>query len=204
MESIRFASFNSSLNRDGEGELINDLSTPDNEQAQTVAEIIQRNNPDVLLINEFDYDPAGEAAQLFQDHYLSIPQREDLAAVNYPYVYLAPSNTGIASGFDFDNNGEIVTTPGEPGYGNDAFGFGNFPGQFAMVLLSKYPIVENQARTFQIFLWQDMPGALLPDDPATPKPDDWYSEEELGNTVKLYEVKTQGALDVITEDVALP
>lgn len=172
MESLRFASFNASLNRNAEGELITDLSTPDNEQAQTVAEIIQRNDPDVLLINEFDFDENGEAAQLFQENYLSVAQADGLDAVSYPYVYLAPSNTGIPSGFDFDNNGEI-------GGGNDAFGFGNFPGQFAMVLFSKYPIVEEEVRTFQTFLWKDMPGALLPDDPETPEPDDWYSEEEL-------------------------
>jgi hypothetical protein len=65
-ESIRFATFNASLNRNNEGQLITDLSTPNNTQAKTVAEIIQRNNPDVLLVNEFDYVPNGTAARLFQ------------------------------------------------------------------------------------------------------------------------------------------
>jgi hypothetical protein len=65
------------------------------------------------------------------------------------------------------------------GGGNDAFGFGAFPGQFGMVVYSRYPIEAKQARTFQNFLWQDMPGALLPDDPATPAPADWYSPDEL-------------------------
>ncbi|MGJ3252244.1 MAG: phytase [Elainellaceae cyanobacterium] len=177
-DSVRFASFNASLNRSSEGELIDDLSTPDNEQAQTIAEIIQRNAPDVVLINEFDFDEDGTAARLFQDNYLSVSQN-GVDPIEYPYVYLAPSNTGIASGFDLDNNGEIVTTPGAPGYGNDAFGFGNFPGQFAMVVYSQHPIVEDEIRTFQTFLWQDMPGALLPDDPSTPEPADWYSPDEL-------------------------
>ena len=54
--NVRFATFNASLNRSNAGEVITDLSTPDNEQAKAVAEIIQRNNPDVLLLNEFDYD----------------------------------------------------------------------------------------------------------------------------------------------------
>ena len=175
---VRFASFNVSLFRDSEGELIEDLSTPDNSQGQAVAEIIQRVNPDVLLLNEFDYDPNGEAAQLFQENYLSVSQN-GIDPVDYPYVYLAPSNTGIASGFDFDNNGEAVTELGSREYGNDAYGFGVFPGQYAMVLYSKYPIVEDQVRTFQTFLWQDMPEALLPDAPNTPEPNDWYSEAEL-------------------------
>ncbi|OYD91983.1 phytase [Nostoc sp. 'Peltigera membranacea cyanobiont' 210A] len=174
--TIRFSQFNASLNRNAEGQLVSDLSTPDNAQAKAVAEIIQRNNPDVLLINEFDYSP--EAVQLFRQNYLAVSQNST-TPVDYPYFYIAPSNTGIASGFDLNNNGTAVTTPGESGYGDDAFGFGNFPGQYGMLLLSKYPIDTANIRTFQNFLWKDMPNALLPDDPTTPQPNDWYSQEEL-------------------------
>jgi phosphodiesterase/alkaline phosphatase D-like protein len=170
-QKARFASFNASLNRFNEGELIADLSTPDDPQAQAVAEIIQRVNPDVLLINEFDFDNNGEALQLFQENYLSVSQN-GLDPVEYPFFFLAPSNTGIPADFDLNNDGMI----GGP---DDAFGFGFFPGQFGMVLLSKYPILEEEARTFQEFLWQDMPDAMLPDNPETPEPQDWYSEEEL-------------------------
>jgi hypothetical protein len=42
-----------------------------------------------------------------------------------------------------------------------------------------YPIDYDAIRTFQNFLWKDMPGALLPDDPATSEAADWYSTEEL-------------------------
>ncbi|MEH2260069.1 phytase [Nostoc sp.] len=174
--TIRFSQFNASLNRNAEGQLVSDLSTPDNAQAKAVAEIIQRNNPDVLLINEFDYSP--EAVQLFRQNYLAVSQN-GTTPVDYPYFYIAPSNTGIASGFDLNNNGTAVTTPGAAGYGDDTFGFGNFPGQYGMLLLSKYPIDTANIRTFQNFLWKDMPNALLPDEPTTPQPNDWYSEEEL-------------------------
>jgi 3-phytase len=174
--TIRFSQFNASLNRNAEGQLVSDLSTPDNTQAKAVAEIIQRNNPDVLLINEFDYSP--EAVQLFKQNYLGVSQN-GATPVDYPYFYIAPSNTGIASGFDLNNNGTVVTTPGAAGYGDDALGFGNFPGQYGMLLLSKYPIDTANIRTFQNFLWKDMPNALLPDDPTTPQANDWYSEQEL-------------------------
>ena len=70
--SARFATFNASLNRATEGELVADLSTPDDVQAQAVAEVIQRVRPDVLLINEFDFDAQGLAARLFQRNYLSV------------------------------------------------------------------------------------------------------------------------------------
>ncbi|MEV0396900.1 endonuclease/exonuclease/phosphatase family protein [Polymorphospora rubra] len=175
-EDVRFATFNASLNRSAAGTLRADLSTPGNAQARTIAEIVQRNRPDVLLINEFDYDPV--AARLFQDNYLSVGQN-GAKPVSYPYRFIAPSNTGIASGFDLNNNGQVVTQPGTPGYGDDALGFGDFPGQYGMVVYSQYPIDLRGARTFQNFLWKDMPGALLPDDPATPAPADWYSPEEL-------------------------
>jgi hypothetical protein len=173
---VRFATFNASLNRFNAGDLISDLSTPGNVQAATVAEIIQRTRPEVLLINEFDYDDQGGsndslAAQLFQENYLSVSQN-GADPIDYPYRFVAPSNTGIPSGFDLDNFGGV----GGP---NDAFGFGFFPGQYGMAVFSMHPIDYENVRTFQLFLWKDMPGALLPDDPNTPEPADWYSPEEL-------------------------
>ena len=177
--TIRFSLFNASLNRNAEGELITDLSTPNNAQAASVAEIIQRTNADVQLINEFDYfaeDPL-KAVELFQQNYLGVSQN-GATPVEYPYVYIAPSNTGIASGFDLDNDGKVVTNPGEAGYGNDALGFGNFPGQFGMLLLSKYPIDTANVRTFQNFLWKDMPDSLLPTISTPGSETPWYSPEE--------------------------
>jgi len=168
---VRFATFNASLNRNSAGQLIQDLSTPNNAQAKTVAEIIQRNSPDVLLINEFDFDAGHEALRLFQDNYLSVEQN-GARSINYKYSYTAPSNTGIPSGFDLNNDGSI----GGP---DDAFGFGFFPGQFGMAVYSRFPIDVDAIRTFQNFLWADMPGARLPDNLSTPAPNDWFSPAEL-------------------------
>ncbi|TDN92310.1 endonuclease/exonuclease/phosphatase family protein [Microbacterium sp. BK668] len=170
-EPIRVATFNLSLNRAVEGELVDDLSTGDDAQARTVAEIIQRADPDVILLNEFDYVGGGAAVDLFRDNYLEVAQG-GADPIEFPYAFVAPSNTGEPSGFDLNNNGVI-------GGGDDAFGFGAFPGQYGMVVLSKLPIDVDEVRTFQSFLWKDMPGALLPDDPATAAPADWYSPEEL-------------------------
>ena len=174
---MRFATFNASLNRGAEGQLSTDLSTPDNAQAATVAQIIQRTRPDVLLINEFDFDAQGTALRLFQDNYLSGSQG-GAQPITYRHRFTAPSNTGISSGFDLNNNGQTVTQPGAPGYGDDSLGFGAFPGQFGMAVYSRYPIDPDKVRTFQHFLWKDMPGALLPDDAATSTPNDWYSPTE--------------------------
>lgn len=170
-EPVRFATFNASLNRFNLGDLAAELSVPGSAQPDVIAEIVQRARPDVLLINEFDFDAGNVALDGFHDNYLLIAHG-DADPIEYPYRFTAPSNTGIPSDFDLDNNGSV----GGPG---DAYGFGFFPGQFGMAVYSKYPIDFANVRTFQNFLWKDMPGALLPDDPAFPGPADWYSAAEL-------------------------
>ncbi len=169
--TVRFATFNASLNRASAGQALAEISSPGNDQADAVAEIIQRVRPDVLLINEFDYYPNNQLATAFQENYLDVAHN-GAAPIDYPYVFVAPSNTGEPSGHDLDNNGSV----GGP---NDAYGFGFFPGQFGMAVFSRHPIDLDAVRTFQTFLWQDMPGALLPDNPATTAPADWYSQAEL-------------------------
>jgi len=170
-DSVRFATFNASLNRFSAGNLATELAAPGSAQPDTVAEIIQRVRPEVVLINEFDFDAGGVAAAGFQDNYLSVAHG-DADPIVYPYRFVAPSNTGIFSGFDLDNSGAAGDfVP------NDSFGFGFFPGQFGMVVYSMYPIDSDNIRTFQLFLWRDMPGALLPIDPSTAQ--SWYSDEEL-------------------------
>ncbi len=158
-EPVRFATFNASLNRNNLGDLAAELAEPGSPQPAAVAEIIQRNRPEVLLINEFDFDPV--ALEHFQENYLGVSQNGE-EPIHYEYSFIAPSNTGVQSGVDLDGDGNT----GGP---NDAFGFGFFPGQFGMVVLSQHRIVEHKIRTFQNFLWKDMPDNLLPTD--------FYSED---------------------------
>ena len=133
--SVRFATYNASLNRSTEGQLVADLSIPANAQAGAVAEVIQRTRPDVLLVNEFDFDAGHVALRLFQDNYLSV-SRNGSTPISYPYAYTAPVNTGVPSGFDLNNDGVV----GGP---DDAYGFGFFPGQFGMAVYSRFPIDED-------------------------------------------------------------
>jgi endonuclease/exonuclease/phosphatase family metal-dependent hydrolase len=148
------------------------------QQIKNIAEIIQRVNPDIILLNEFDNQENNENNQhqslkKFITHYLNTNQNGQ-NAINYPYFYQGPVNTGVNSGFDLDGNGKKGVLPG------DGFGYGHFPGHFGMALLSKYPINVENVRTFQYFKWQDMPNALKPIDPITSKP--WFSEEAWQNS----------------------
>jgi len=181
-EPVRFASFNASLNRFNAGDLAAELSSPGSPQPDVIAEIIQRTRPAVLLINEFDYDAGNVALDGFQENYLAVPHGT-AEAISYPYRYAAPSNTGVPSGRDLDKNGNI----GGPG---DAFGFGFFEGQYAFAVYSMYPIDTSGVRTFQEFLWKDMPGALLPVDPNTGE--SFYDDGDL----EIFRLSSKNHVDV--------
>jgi len=157
--TIRVATYNTSLYRDADGQLIRDLEGGTNVQARRIAEVIQRVRPDIMLINEFDYDADGRAAELFITKYLAVGQN-GCESIEFTHRFIAPVNTGRPSGRDLNKDGKL----GGPA---DAIGFGRHEGQYGMLLLSKFPIDQEQARTFQNFLWRDMPGALLPVDPQT-------------------------------------
>lgn len=170
MPPVRIATYNVSLHADTAGGLVNRLGKGDL-NARRVAAVIQHVRPDVILLNEFDYDAAGRAADLFQHHYLEQSQLGQ-AAIIYPYRYFAPVNTGIASGFDLDRDGAL----GKKGraYGNDAWGFGLYPGQYGMLLLSRFPIDVTRVRSFRSLKWSAMPGATPPLQPGSTL--GWYTE----------------------------
>ncbi len=162
-EPVRFATFNASLNRGSAGALGAELAVPGSAQPDVIAEIIQRTRPEVLLINEFDFDP--QALEDFKTNYLQVAHG-DADPIYYDYSFIAPSNTGVFSGFDYDNSGAAGDFAP-----NDSYGFGFFPGQFGMAVLSMHPIDYDSIRTFQLFKWKDMPGALLPELDGVP----WYT-----------------------------
>ena len=170
--ALRVATYNTSLNDDRAGGLIARLEAGD-ANARKVAAVLQRVRPDIVLLNEFDFDPQYRAADLFQQRYLAVPQTGGGDALTYPYRYLAPVNTGVPSGFDLDRNGRIGGDGRDAG--NDAWGFGLHPGQYGMLLLSRYPIDTADVRTFRNFLWKNLPDARAPSDPRTGAP--WYSAE---------------------------
>ena len=160
--TVRFASFNVAMNRRNAGDLKNELTSGESAKTQKIAEIIQRVRPDVLLINEFDYDEAGEGLKAFQEKFLDVSQN-DQKPIEYPHVYFGPVNTGEDSGIDLNLDGRHLMP-------RDGFGFGYFPGQYALAVLSKYPMDREKVRTFQRFLWKDMPDAKLPIDTASKQP----------------------------------
>lgn len=176
---IRVATYNTSLYSDEDGGLVRELEGG-SAHARKIAAVLQRVRPDLVLLNEFDYDDAHHAADLFQQGYLEVSQAAGGAPLRYPYRYLAPVNTGVPSGLDLDGNGEA----GGSGRarGNDAWGYGLHPGQYGMLVLSKYPIETAHARTFQLLRWSTMPGALRPVDPASGA---FFHDDRVWNRLRL-------------------
>lgn len=171
---LRVATYNTSLYDDTAGGLVRRLEGGD-ANARSIAAVLQRVRPDLVLLNEFDFDAGHRAANLFQRNYLEVAQAGGGDALHYPYRYLAPVNTGVSSGLDLDHDGRA----GGEGRarGDDAWGYGLHPGQYGMLVLSRYPIDTAQVRTFQLLKWSALPNARQPRDPALAthwyRPDIW-------------------------------
>ena len=165
--TMRVATYNTSLFSDDAGGVIRQLEG-DDAHARKIAAVLQKVRPDLVLLNEFDYDDAHRAADLFQQRYLDVAQPGGGDPLHYAYRYLAPVNTGVPSGLDLDRNGSVGSTGRERG--NDAWGYGLHPGQYGMLVLSRFPIDEAQVRTFQLLRWSAVPGASNPVDPTTHEP----------------------------------
>ena len=172
-----------------------DLVNPDQPRLRAAAAVIQKLQPDVLLINEiaFNYDGSESNAVRFANLYLSVSQGPGLMARGYS-VYQPETNTGVHSGMDLDNSGDQTqryqlasapTADGSPpaqsaegrAYGNDSWGFGTFPGQYGMALFVRDDarIRTEMIRTWQHFRWSALPDALRP---VSADGSAWYSDEE--------------------------
>ena len=165
-------------------------------QIRNVAAIIQTERPAVIMMAEFNNDGTAEnndAIIGFRLNYLAVSQNSNsfdqdgiqLKPIVFQYFANFATNTGLLNefGFDLDNDGNAGQLPG------DAWGFGNYHGQYAFALMSMYEIDHDNIRTFQKFKWSDMPSATMPtitncNDSWNPIPegmecgDDWYTAEE--------------------------
>ena len=162
---MRFATFNASMHRGAAGELAAALRDGADPQIAKVAAILRTVDPDVILVNEFDYGVGNDRA--FVANYLGGA---------WPYRFIAPSNTGVATGLDLDGDGVAGEEAGTFERARDSHGFGLFEGQYGMLVLSKHEIDVEGVRTYRTLRWKDMPGARLP---VRPDGASFYSHEAL-------------------------
>ncbi len=152
-ERLRVATYDVGLSRDGPGLLLHDLRGEPEPEVAAVIAVIQAARPDVLFLNQFDHDLRGEALAAFR-HLLGAGAK----GIDYPYWFDAPVNAGVQAGLDLDGDGQTM------GW-DDALGWGKFPGDGGMAILSRYPIDAEAARTFRALPWGGRPGGV-PSGPA--------------------------------------
>ena len=136
-------------------------------QLLAAAAIIQNIRPDLLILNEIDHDLQGSPEDLarnarrFAANYLS----RGSTPIHFEHAFAAPCNTGRLSGVDLNGDG-TVAGPEDPAelFAADCFGYGIYPGQYSMAVLSNLPLDTNSVRTYQKLLWRDLPGHHMPPD----------------------------------------
>ena len=143
--SVRVATYHVGLTRDGPGLLLRDILRGQDSRIGAVINVIAAADPDILLLQKFDYDHDLVALDAFAD-------RLGRRGAVYPHRFALLPNTGMATGLDIDGDGRR----GGPG---DAQGFGNFAGQAGMAILSRLPILGKDVRDFSDILWRDLAGA---------------------------------------------
>ncbi|WP_232313303.1 endonuclease/exonuclease/phosphatase family protein [Enterovibrio coralii] len=150
---IHFATFNVSLSADVPGQIRSELES-NSKRIQKLAATIQSCRPDVLLLCEFDHPGKGGddgSLALFCERYLEVGQfGQD--PVYYPHRYLPPTNTGLPV-FSSDDASQSP---------EKAQGFGRWHGQYGFVVLSRFPLLVDEVKTWQHFLWKDLPNNAIP------------------------------------------
>ncbi len=149
---IRIATFDAGLSRKGPGLLLQDIARGKDPAIAAAIRVIARTDPDVLLLTGIDFDHSLAALTALQ-------ARLAKAGAGYPFRFAYPPNSGVPSGCDLDGDGRRNGP-------RDAQGYGRFPGQGGMVLLSRLPVDSAASRDFSSLLRRDLPGADMGHLPA--------------------------------------
>ncbi|MBY6187843.1 endonuclease/exonuclease/phosphatase family protein [Marinobacter hydrocarbonoclasticus] len=169
--TVRFATFHVDMaydNSQGYFTLLEQTSATGSDQdprlanlAAIIQQTYQERQPDVLLLTGFSTSVTeggvadDTAAARFQQNYLAQPQRPDLQGLTFGHRYVASTNSGQFIPHDVNGDGKLALP-------EDAQGYGHFHGQNSFVLLSKYALDADQARTFRQFKWSEVTGASKP------------------------------------------
>lgn len=147
-DTLRIATFNTDLAREGPGLLLRDIRRAEDAQIAAVFDVLIRTRPDIVALQGLDYDHGLDTLTAFAD---ALAQR----GLSYPHLFALPTNRGVHTGLDLDGDGRI-------GRAADAQGFGRFYGQGAMALLSRFPVVTDEVQDYTGLPWSDLPEANLP------------------------------------------
>ncbi|MEY8118802.1 endonuclease/exonuclease/phosphatase family protein [Falsihalocynthiibacter sp. BN13B15] len=153
---LRVATYDVDFFRKGPGILLRDILRESSDDANAALGVIAHVNPDILLLTGIDYDLSNVTVRAFADALAG-------GGADYPHVFAALPNSGMASGLDLNGDGRL-------GSARDAQGYGRYAGANGMAVLSRYPIQDAGFRDFSDLLWKDFPQADLPQIDGAPFP----------------------------------
>lgn len=183
------------MSRKGPGLLLRDIVRGGDPQIDAVVRVITTARPDILALQGFDYDLKHSALGAFADAVRTA------GGPDYSFRFALPSNAGRATDLDLDGDGRT----GGPG---DAQGYGAFFGAGAMAILSRHPVLAQDAQDFSDLLWTDLPGAIPPVVEGTPFPSSAAQRiqrlSSSGHWIVPIEVPELGRLDLLTFHAAPP
>lgn len=137
------------LTRDAPGLLLRDVLERESSVVR-IANAIAEAEADIVVLTRFDFDASGITLRAFAE----------LVGQGFEHGLQLRSNAGVPTGLDLDADGRLA----EP---EDAQAYGRFPGQEALALLSRFPILSDEAHGYNAELWRDMPDTLMmPTDPG--------------------------------------
>ena len=111
-------------------------------QVQAVIADIITVRPDVIVLHRFDWDARMHAGKAFQE-------RLTTAGWLMAHAFAPRPNTGELTGQDINGNGRINDS-------SNAQWFGNFRGNRALIVLSRFPF-GSDPKDFSNLLWADLP-----------------------------------------------
>ncbi|MCA0930477.1 endonuclease/exonuclease/phosphatase family protein [Ruegeria profundi] len=191
-ETVRIATYNTELSRDGPGLLLRDIQRGD-PQVQAVVDVLVAAQSDIVALQGVDWDLEGQAIAALIDQLRT-------TGLDYPYHFSGVPNSGLETALDLNGDGR---THGPA----DAQGWGHFTGQAGLAVLSRYPINEDKVQDFTNLLWRDLPGAELPVTDAGPFPsEEAQAIQRLSSAAHwIVPVDTPiGSLDLMTFHAAPP
>lgn len=152
--------------------MLRDILRGKDPQIAAAAQVIARVSPDIVLLTGFDWDLDLAALGAFRD-------RLGVQGPQFGHMLSLRPNTGMATGLDLDGDGMT-------GGARDAQGYGRYPGEGGMAILSRYPF-GPRPRDFTGFLWKDLAANLIPEG--------FYSDEAL----EVLRLSTTGHWDVAVQ-----
>lgn len=143
------------------------LVNEDDDQVNSAVQVIARFSPDIIDINEIQYDirntptrglPGAPSSSTYGDFGDEAQNGQRLAdrvaaadpSVTYTETMMFLGNSGFYWEHDDLNSYSYVLR-----------GWGEWKGRFATAVLSRYPILHDQVRVIADFAWEDMPGNLI-------------------------------------------